>query len=318
MKIDHPIVIWQTAHLGDAVLVSALLNSFREMDPTISLKLVCRRGLSPLFDHWENLEVFEDDKTPLSAKKLVSEIRKIPTVFIHRSARTQMISTFFKTKAGFQILFGKNVPRGTWDGEHETQKNLRAGNALLARLNIPAPLKLAPPLLHLSETEIRSVPSTDIVLVPTSAWGTKEWPYFPELSQWLLKQGFKIKILGAKTAQDFPGCEDQRGIRPLRDLMAHIYNSKAVVGNDSGPIHIARAFQKPVFSFFGPTDRSLGYTPFGEDQKKVIVSEIQDLSCRPCHIHGPAECPLKHHRCMRDQTLTFIERNFSQWLQSWK
>jgi len=48
---------------------------------------------------------------------------------------------------------------------------------------------------------------------------------------------------------------------------------------------------------FGPTVPGFGFGPLAPGS---VAVGLEDLSCRPCHPHGPQTCPLGHHRCMRD------------------
>ncbi len=54
--------------------------------------------------------------------------------------------------------------------------------------------------------------------------------------------------------------------------------SGLIITNDTGPMHIAAALQKPVIALFGPTDPK-GTGPYGQPQN---VLQVSDLSCVPC------------------------------------
>jgi heptosyltransferase-2 len=38
------------------------------------------------------------------------------------------------------------------------------------------------------------------------------------------------------------------------------------------------------------------------------VVELAGLACRPCSAHGPATCPLGHHRCMKSLSVEDVLR----------
>jgi heptosyltransferase-2 len=75
---------------------------------------------------------------------------------------------------------------------------------------------------------------------------------------------------------------------------ACIRRAHAMVTTDSGPRHIAAAFNVPTVALFGPVDPgwSANYNP------RAINLHLP-LPCRPC---AKRSCPLLHHRCMNDLT----------------
>ena len=72
---------------------------------------------------------------------------------------------------------------------------------------------------------------------------------------------------------------------------AVIRRAAVVVSTDSGPRHIAAAFQRPTVVLFGPMDPRLSRA-----EHEPLVEMRLDLPCSPC---GRPICPLDHHDCMR-------------------
>ena len=79
------------------------------------------------------------------------------------------------------------------------------------------------------------------------------------------------------------------GTTTIRELMAAVKRCAILLTNDTGPMHIASAFQVPVVAIFGPTDWRTT-SPFGNAH--AIVR--QPVDCAPCLLR---ECPIDH-RCM--------------------
>jgi heptosyltransferase-2 len=146
-----------------------------------------------------------------------------------------------------------------------------------------------------------------VVLAPGSQWATKRWPYFPELAR-ALAQEIPLAIVGGAGDR-----ADARAIRtalgtgvPMADgvdvlsLLGSaelIRRARVLVSNDSAPVHLASAMGTPTVEIYGPTAPIFGFAARAPWSRVV---EPDPLPCRPCHKHGPAVCPLVHHKCMRD------------------
>jgi len=74
-----------------------------------------------------------------------------------------------------------------------------------------------------------------------------------------------------------------------------------VVTGDTGLMHIAAAFQKPIISIWGNTVPEFGMYPYyGARVNQSKVLEVKDLACRPCSKIGYDACPKGHFRCIED------------------
>lgn len=81
----------------------------------------------------------------------------------------------------------------------------------------------------------------------------------------------------------------------IEELCAKIGGCSLFVTNDSGPMHVAAAYQVPTVTIFGPT-RHKETCQWMNEKSKIVR---HDMDCAPCM---KRECPLKHHECMTSIT----------------
>jgi heptosyltransferase-2 len=81
------------------------------------------------------------------------------------------------------------------------------------------------------------------------------------------------------------------GKTTIQELCANIGGCSLFVTNDSGPMHVAAAYQVPTAAIFGPTKYK--ETSQWKNEKSTIVRH--EMKCSPCM---KRECPLGHHECM--------------------
>jgi heptosyltransferase-2 len=98
--------------------------------------------------------------------------------------------------------------------------------------------------------------------------------------------------LGARIASAGDALLLDQPVLPLDRLQALVRRAALVVTGDTGPRHLAVAFDRPVVCLIGPTDPN--YTAYCLERTVLIR---KDLPCVPCQ---KKVCPLGHHRCMRD------------------
>ena len=100
------------------------------------------------------------------------------------------------------------------------------------------------------------LPSRDFVLAnPFAGWGSKQWPIenYTELARLLKSEhGLDLVLNVSGDTPPVPGAHMH--ISGLPGLIDATRRAVAVVGVDSGPLHLAAALGKPGVAIFGPTD----------------------------------------------------------------
>lgn len=154
-----------------------------------------------------------------------------------------------------------------------------------------------------------------VALVIGGRHATKQMPV-EKLAELLRLTDKPVILLGGKEDEDtgqliarlsgdhvWSGC----GRYNINQSASILKLSRVVVTHDTGLMHIASAFRKPVISIWGNTVPRFGMYPYMPgDEEKVVYSEVKGLSCRPCSKLGYPSCPKKHFRCMNDQNLNFL------------
>lgn len=148
-----------------------------------------------------------------------------------------------------------------------------------------------------------------VCLTPGANWATKRWPIdrFAALAERIVQAGLAVVVTGSPDEQPLaqaicarvPAARDlTRGV-PLSILGGLLQRSRALVANDSGPMHIARALGVPTVAIFGSTDPD--QFDYGEAAAPTNTSHARifaGVPCSPCHFYGRPSCPKGHLDCL--------------------
>jgi heptosyltransferase-2 len=162
------------------------------------------------------------------------------------------------------------------------------------------------------ETHKHDIPASHhagyIACVIGAAHGTKKWPV-NKWKEFAAKMNHPLVLLGGKedadngkeiasvdTVKVYNAC-GKFSINESADL---VRKAKLVVTHDTGLMHIAAAYKKPVISLWGNTVPSFGMYPYyGNSDSRGIIIQVNKLWCRPCSKIGYDKCPLGHFKCMQ-------------------
>lgn len=149
-----------------------------------------------------------------------------------------------------------------------------------------------------------------IACVIGAAHGTKRWPVH-KWKEFCAELDHPVILLGGKedaangdaiAATDPIKIYNASGKFSLNESADLVRKAKLVITNDTGLMHIAAAYKRPVISLWGNTVPSFGMYPYYgnhfTDVQLFDILQTNKLWCRPCSKIGYDKCPLGHFKCM--------------------
>ena len=216
---------------------------------------ILRRRLSDVFDTWKRLRSLDAaiaiDFQGLIKSALTAAMARPDQIYgFHRSQlRERAAALFYSTYV-------------TSHSAHVVDKNLELAAAAGAA-NVLRAFPL-PPGRHEGD-----LPHGEFILAnPLAGWGSKQWPLenYSRLARRVHNElGMALVLNGPPAARAIlEGVEGAwTHVSGIPGLIFATRNAAAVVGLDSGPLHLAAALAKPGVGIYGPTDPARN-GPYGD------------------------------------------------------
>ena len=161
------------------------------------------------------------------------------------------------------------------------------------------------------QTKLKDIPASHqagyIACVIGAAHHTKKWPVH-KWKQFCSEIKHPVILLGGpedrEAAEAIAAVDDIKvynacGKFSLNESADLVRKAKLVITHDTGLMHIAAAYKKPIISIWGNTVPAFGMTPyFGAAMVPDVIMQVHKLWCRPCSKIGYNKCPLGHFKCM--------------------
>jgi len=317
MRTPPKILVIQTAFIGDAILATGILEKLHKDLPGAHIDYLVRKGNDSLFSahpFLNTLLVWNKQagkyKDLWRLLKLIRASGYDYVINVQRFANSGFLTAFSRAKIKigydknpFSWAFDIKVPHEVNNGLHEIERN-----QLLIESITPGSAEK--PKLYPSSDDFEKIkPLTAeafVCMAPASVWFTKQMPK----EKWIalvnnIPNGIKIYFIGAPS--DLTLCEDiiQGASRKnIENLCGHLtlLQSAALMRsasmnyvNDSAPMHLASSMNAPTTAIFCSTIPEFGFGPLSDQSEILQVSE--QLSCRPCGLHGKSVCPQGHFDC---------------------
>lgn len=305
------ILVIKPSSLGDVIHSLPFLKSLKDTFKDVHIDWVISKNLAEILENHpliNNLIIFDKDswksiknlpKTTREAGRLIRTLRSkkydmvidlqglLRSGIITGIAQSPVKIGFDNAREGSRCFYNKKIHIN--DTQHAVDRYLEVAKSIGAnseRIGFP---------LVIDESVKERVKSLTgdlkeyVVIVPSARWETKRW--HPENFARLVSEiGIPCVIAGSKSDKqiakhilDSSGgkCIDLSGKTDLKELAALIAKAKAVISNDSGPMHIAAALGVPVIALFGPTDpEKTG--PYGWKNNKNLKVIRTSVPCSPC------------------------------------
>ncbi len=308
--------------LGDILHLFPALALLRRAFPEAELDFLIRPEFAPLLDFSpfpvRRRILFERGKlgnfrTMLPAFfRLQRELRRdrydlvidfqglLRSAFFSRLARSSSgVVGFARPREKTAALFYTkklDVPR-----LHAVERNVALAN-FAAGTDFPVP-ETALPESSAGIAECADLPENFVALIPGARWPSKAFPTAlfagiaaeihaacPEVAFVGLGDKGEIPVVEAIAAQLPPGIKlhNFAGRTSLPGMVEILRRARAVLSNDSGPLHAAALLCKGVFAFFGPTDPELT-GPWGKNAS-VWRKNVPCLGCMRRECPQNLEC----------------------------
>lgn len=308
MKINKDeirrILVIKFGGIGDVLMSTPVLPNLRAYFPDSKIDyLTLLKNRDVLMDNHYIDRVLTYDSKIDKSYDLIRHIRNKDynlVIDLYCNPRTAFLTyiTGAKYRVGYKFRgrnYAYNIKGAGRGGEvHNTDFNLDA----LVNANIPIiskKLNLSVNVVHeefaekfLFDNDIQKEFLIGIAI--TGGWESKRYKIkdYIELIK-LISTKYNVKFLilwgtqqELKEAREIKSKTDGNVYvipdSPIRYLAAIIKRCKVLIGNDSGPLHLAGAVEVPVLGIYGPTNPDL-QGPYGEINATVQNTNLECLHC---------------------------------------
>ncbi len=317
----YKVLIEVPTWLGDCVMATPAIENIVNLHPDIDITIFGSAVSTKVFEHHPNVKCIvidnsrEENFRTLYLYKQAKQLGKFNCAISFRRTLASKLFVWF-SKA---ILKG-NYRRYTKQAIHQVIRYNDFVNKVFKTNTIASQLAI-----YKNPKSSKTIKSDKKLLGinPGASYGSaKRWypQEFAKVASELSNQ-YDIVIFGgpgeADIALDIEKSLLEKGVKnyqnlagktTIPDLINHISNLDLFITGDSGPMHVAAAFQIPTIAIFGPTKDD--ETSQWMNDKSFVVKE--DLDCQPCM---QRTCPLGHHNCMQlikaDVVLKSIKQLYS-------
>ena len=298
------ILIIRLSSLGDIVLTQPIAAALRARYPKAQIDFITKPAFHTIVEKFDCIDNIINWDESLNCLKNLNKSHYDLCIDLHAKFNTLLIKTFCHAKQTVTYSKKHNLRKAIV--KHRTDETISSTVQLYysALEKAEIPYRFTNPQLFLKDQSPKNNAEKTIGIFPGATYKTKQYP--PEKIIDLInlfQDDWQVILFGSASEAALSKQISASVKRPVQDLCgklnldqlcSQIASLDLVISNDSGPMHIAAALDKPQIAIFGATDPALGFAPL--NPKAVIFNH--NISCKPCSLHGAETCPLKHFKCM--------------------
>lgn len=286
---SETILVIKHGALGDLIQSDGALRDIRQHFADADITLLTSPPYADLMQRCPHIDhVLTDPRAPwwqwFQQRPLMRQLKQAGfnrIIDLQNSARTRLYH---------HALFADKHWIGRLQGT-EPESGLQGQLDLLKQAGIPIQYTLRPDVSwladdvsHLLSNELQQQAYVALIHGCSIAHPEKRWPYYPQLADALIAHGFEvINIIGPdelELADDLPGFTPvlTHGLLSWSELAGVLQQASFVVGNDTGPSHLASCLGSPGLALFG-SHSSVDRAAIRRDQFQALkVNQLDQLS----------------------------------------
>jgi len=298
------ILVIRFSAIGDILLTFPVVEALVDKYPSAEIHFLTKPSNEPVLDLLSNKVQprFLQESLVQTAKQLRGE-RYDLVIDLHNNLRTFLLQVLLMKgswhrfrKLNLQKWLFTAFKWNTLPKVHVVDRYAQAASVRPASVN-----------LAVSNTNVvESLPSHYVAWVMGATFSTKQFP-LSKLIETIERLDMPIVLLGGEKENPlasslqahFPSLISYVGKTSLSEAAFVLSKAKVVVTNDTGLMHLAAFYAKPMVCIWGNTVPAFGMYPY--QSTPVFHAQVSDLSCRPCSKIGHNTCPKGHFECMLKQ-----------------
>ena len=323
-------LIIRFSSIGDIVLTTPVIRCLKKQVPDAEVHFLTKSSFLPVVEHNPYI-----DKIHLLAHSWELMIEELKTenydyiIDLHHNAKTLRVKSALKVKSysfyklNIEKYIYTSVKLNILPKVHIVDRYLKTVESFGVK-NDGEGLDYF--IAKEEETKREDIPASHsagyVACVIGAALGTKQWPVH-KWKEFCRQLNHPVILLGGPedvaAGNEIAAVDDIKvynacGKFRLNESADLVRKAKLVVTNDTGLIHIAAAYKKPIISLWGNTVPSFGMTPhYGSGMVPNTIVQVNKLWCRPCSKIGYKKCPLGHFKCMEkievEQVLQIVKQS---------